>query len=220
MRPAFVESLLDGLGDGHLDLDSRIADIESLDGTPVSRSPLDEALRVDATVWLPDDLLMKLDGMTMACGLEARVPFLDRNVVELTMRMPDEVKISRGIAKVLIRKAFSDLLHDDIGGRAKHGFSLPLRFWLKTGLAGLLHETLGRQGLAAVPWLRPDAVATVIAAHHREGCDFGRQLWSLFVLASWFKEVQPTSLPLAPREREEERAVPQDGASQTVFARD
>jgi asparagine synthase (glutamine-hydrolysing) len=153
---------------------------------------LGRALRVDSQCFLPDDLLMKVDRMTMAHSLEARVPFLDYRVVELAMRMPSSVKIRNHRSKTVLRTAFDNLLGDTIAGREKHGFALPMHDWLATELRPLIEDGLGPRGLAGCPWLSSDAVRAVLNAHFAGHSRFEREIWMLYVLTSWFSEPHTT----------------------------
>jgi asparagine synthase (glutamine-hydrolysing) len=87
-------------------------------------SPLQQMLYYDQKVWLPDDLLVKADKMTMAASLELRVPFLDHKVVEWAWRVPQSQKIDGGVGKALMRRAFADLVPAPILSRDKVGFTV------------------------------------------------------------------------------------------------
>ena len=87
-------------------------------------SPLQRMLYYDQKVWLPDDLLVKADKMTMAASLELRVPFLDHKVVEWAWRVPQSLKVDGAVGKVLLRRTFSDLVPPAILARDKVGFAI------------------------------------------------------------------------------------------------
>lgn len=100
-------------------------------------SPLQQMLYYDQKVWLPDDLLVKADKMTMAASLELRVPFLDHKVVEWAWRVPQSHKIDGAVGKALLRRAFVDLIPPAILARDKVGFTV--------GGGGRFHEDVGRE---------------------------------------------------------------------------
>jgi asparagine synthase (glutamine-hydrolysing) len=87
-------------------------------------SPLQRMLYYDQKVWLPDDLLVKADKMTMAASLELRVPFLDHKVVEWAWRVPPSLKIQGAAGKVLLRQAFAEVIPTPILARDKEGFTV------------------------------------------------------------------------------------------------
>ena len=156
------------------------------------KGPLGPALAVDAQGWLPEDLLMKVDRTTMAHSLEARVPFLDHRVAELAFRMPASVKLRKGSGKAVLREACAELLGEELVGREKHGFDLPMGRWVRNELRPLIEATLGKGALPQTPWLHADGVAALLDAHARGRGDLERPIWSLFVLAAWFREIDRT----------------------------
>jgi asparagine synthase (glutamine-hydrolysing) len=195
MTPAFVDLLvrdlpaqdLGGIGD-------LISDLEQ---TWLPQSPdasrLSRALHVDIHGWLPEDLLMN-DRTTMTHSLEARVPFLDYRVVELAMSMPPDVKIRGGEGKVVVREAFRDLIGADLADRKKHGFNLPMNQWVKKELRPLLDESLGPDALTDTPWLNGGAVTALFGAHDADRGGFDRQIWTIFILVEWFRQLEAARL--------------------------
>ncbi len=93
---------------------------------------LDKLLYLSLKISLPDNLLMKVDKMTMAHAVEARVPFLDHKLVELSAQIPSKLKIKNNIEKYILRKSFKYLLPIDIAKRKKHGFTVPIHLWMDT----------------------------------------------------------------------------------------
>jgi asparagine synthetase B (glutamine-hydrolysing) len=108
---------------------------EKLSG--IGRTALDQALMADMRSWLVDDVLMKLDKMSMLNSLEARAPFLDYRLVEFALTIPDDYRIRMGIEKHILRESFRNLLPPAIVTRKKQGFNLPMGTWLKKDLAPL-----------------------------------------------------------------------------------
>jgi asparagine synthase (glutamine-hydrolysing) len=188
--PGAIEQLLSGLPAGYMrDIHDTTVQLEkSLLPKQGKLDALGRALRVDSQCYLPDDLLMKVDRMTMAHSLEARVPFLDYRVVELAMRMPSSVKIKNGRNKAVLRSAFGDLIGDTLSGRSKHGFALPMHDWLSTELRPLIDDRLGPGGLSECPWLSSGSVRAVLDAHYSGRARLEREIWMLYVLVSWFSE--------------------------------
>jgi asparagine synthase (glutamine-hydrolysing) len=188
MSPEFIDLLVGSLhGLDASDIGVVVQRMER-SWSPGTGSRLNRALHVDSSGWLPEDLLMKVDRTTMAYSLEARVPFLDYRVAELAMRMPAGVKIRDRVGKVVLREAFRELVGDELIDRRKHGFNLPMRDWVKRELGPLIQDSLGR--LDDLPWLEPRAVHALFDAHDGRRGDLSRQIWSLFVLVEWFREIR------------------------------
>jgi asparagine synthase (glutamine-hydrolysing) len=99
-------------------------------------------LYIDTKVWLPDDILLKADKMTMAHALELRVPFLDHKLVEFTAGLPAKFKLRGRWGKVLLREAMRGVLPEPILHRAKKGFPVPTEQWLRGPLKGYVRETV------------------------------------------------------------------------------
>ena len=158
-----------------------------------ARGPAGRYLAADFTSYLPDDLLVKEDRMTMAHGLEGRVPFLDREVVELAWRLPDHVKVRGLQTKWLLKRLALRWLPRDIVLRPKHGFAVPVGEWFRGELRDLGRDVLLERApgtLLSVP-----AVERLWEAHARREADLGPQLWALFVYRLW--ERRGTAVPAA-----------------------
>jgi asparagine synthase (glutamine-hydrolysing) len=146
---------------------------------------LDRALLADTGGWLPDNLLMKVDRMSMAHSLEVRVPFLDYRLVELAARIPAKMKRRDRTGKVIVREAFADRLGDTLKARGKHGFSLPIGSWLHGLMRPLAEESLS-SGLEKMPWIDRSAVDEITEDLMAGRMDMWRQTWMLLTLAAWF----------------------------------
>lgn len=157
--------------------------------------PLKRMLYFDLKVWLPDELLVKADKMTMATSLELRVPFLDHTLVEWAWRLPSSLQVRGGTGKYLLRRAMADLVPAEILNRPKEGFAIPVREWFRSGLSEkarrLLVEEQGRDSL-----LNRKEVETLIARHEAGREDLSDAIFTLAVLACWhsiFIERRPMS---------------------------
>ncbi|MDR0965657.1 MAG: asparagine synthase (glutamine-hydrolyzing) [Myxococcales bacterium] len=147
--------------------------------------PLRQMLLVDTRVWLPDDLLIKADKMTMAASIELRVPFLDHELLENAWEIPSGLKFSRGIGKRVLRAAMAGNIPEHILTRKKEGFPLPISRWLREEL----HEPC-RRALLSTRSLTREFVGAAIAEkwldEHRMGrVDRREELWALWVLETW-----------------------------------
>ena len=149
-------------------------------------SLLSRLLYLNARTYLLDDLLPKMDRMTMAHGLEARSPMLDRALMEYVAGLPDGLKRRGGRGKVVLKKAVADMLPRAILSRPKHGFGVPLGEWFRGELRPRVESLLlDRPRLGR--WLRPDALRQMFAEHLAGAGDRGHQLWTLLTLELWLR---------------------------------
>jgi asparagine synthase (glutamine-hydrolysing) len=144
--------------------------------------PVDQAMAADIAVYLPDDLLVKVDVATMAVGLEARSPFLDRELMSLAASLPAELKVPRGRTKALLRAAVADLVPREILSRGKTGFAVPLDSWLRGGLREMVHDLLLGPHARSRTHVKRTAVETLIGEHMRAEASHAHRLWALLML--------------------------------------
>ncbi|MBW2731159.1 MAG: asparagine synthase (glutamine-hydrolyzing) [Deltaproteobacteria bacterium] len=152
-----------------------------------SDDPLSRMLYVDTRLYLPADMLVKVDRMTMASGLEARVPFLDHELVELVARVPSAIKFRRHKEKALLKRAVRDLLPKSILQRKKAGFNVPVNAWLGGELRPLAERTLSPERVEAAGFFRPEAVAQLFAEHNERKHDHSYRLWGLLCFQLWYE---------------------------------
>ena len=146
---------------------------------------LNRQLCTDLNIYLADDILVKVDRMSMAVSLETRAPFLDVEVMELAFSMPGRLKVRGRERKLVLKRALADVLPAAILERSKEGFSIPIKNWLKRGLAPLMADLLSPERLRRRGWVEPDAVAARIAAHTAGRENHAHLLFSLMVLERW-----------------------------------
>jgi len=152
---------------------------------------LDQMLYVYTKQWLPDDLLLKADKMTMAHSLELRVPFLDHSFVEFAASLPVDLKIhkdanGRHTTKYLLRKAFAGKIPEEILNRRKMGFPVPLaRLW-GNGLAVKARDLFASRAFRESGLFDVTQVSALIDGG-RNGAAVAEQAWSLVVLATWLE---------------------------------
>lgn len=137
-------------------------------------------------VFMREDLLMKVDRMTMAHGLEARVPFLDNAAQEAAARISPEVLFRRGQTKAVLRQLATNLLPAAITQRPQHGFIVPLDRWFAGDFPAYVANLLGPGGLGRRGLVDADALAKVVAAFRQDGSQ-SRQIWSLSLLEIWYR---------------------------------
>jgi asparagine synthase (glutamine-hydrolysing) len=145
-----------------------------------------QSMYVDVKSQLADQLLMKVDKMTMAASLEARCPFLDQQLMEYVAALPTEMKISGEGAKLLLRRALRGLVPDALLDRPKHGFEVPIRRWLLHDLAPMADELLVAPGASIHRYIDPDFVRGLwVRLQERNDHQLARQIWTLLNFAVW-----------------------------------
>jgi asparagine synthase (glutamine-hydrolysing) len=158
-------------------------------GAVAAPSPDDGSLAaqllLDLRTWLVDNVLMKVDKMTMAASIEARVPFLDNEVVDWAMGVPDADKLAGGENKALVKRAALSVLPRDVVYRPKQAFHTPTATWFREPRGReLLQDTLLGARARGRGWFDPAEVERLIA-RHQAGHDGDQALWNMLVLELW-----------------------------------
>jgi asparagine synthase (glutamine-hydrolysing) len=152
-----------------------------------SATPLDRMLYADAKVWLPDDLLIKADKMTMANGLELRVPFLDHKMVEFAATLPNISKLNGGTGKALLRRSMDGVLPEAILHRPKKGFPIPIGSWLRTSLREFTRDHLLSADSACGRYVNRAETARLVQEHESASADRSQEIWTLLVFEFWHR---------------------------------
>jgi asparagine synthase (glutamine-hydrolysing) len=157
--------------------------------TASRRDPVTRTMVADVLTYLPCDLLVKVDMASMAHGLECRGPFLDHRVVELAMAMPIGRKLGLrgGRSKLVLKRAFADLLPAPIRDRPKMGFGVPLDRWFRGELKDELRAVLLDPVALGRGLFQPEAVARLVDDHIEGRRDHAYRLWALLMLELWFR---------------------------------
>jgi asparagine synthase (glutamine-hydrolysing) len=158
--------------------------------SPAGRSQpmLDRILALQYDSWLPEDILTKQDKMSMAHGIEARVPFLDHELVEFTLGLPPSLKLKHGISKVILRRYAARLLPQETVRRRKMPFYVPAeRYLAEPAFQALVADTLSERAVKARGLLKPEAVARVRDSMQTGEFLFVKQAISLMMLELWFR---------------------------------
>jgi asparagine synthase (glutamine-hydrolysing) len=183
-RPDDLERLLSGDVRAHLNGVASQPDFARIFARARNLDPLNRYLLADLSTWLPEDLLMKVDKMSMSVSLEARVPFLDHRVVELVAGMPSTLKWRRG-GKYILKRLATGLVPQEIIDRPKHGFRLPLDRWFRAELRPMAEDLLLGRSARERGFFDPAAV-TALWEHYVGGRDecFMR-VWTLINFEIW-----------------------------------
>jgi len=154
------------------------------------RSPLKRLLYVDQKVWLPDNLLLRGDQMTMAASLEERVPFLDHKLVELAARIPGRV-LARGLrTKVLLKQALRSRLHAEVLDRRKRGFTVPIGPWFRAPLKSFVADLLLCPSARTRDYCDRAHMEDFVREHFDGVRDRQKQLWALVNFELWLRSIQ------------------------------
>jgi asparagine synthase (glutamine-hydrolysing) len=149
------------------------------------RDECDRGLYVDVKSYLVDNCLVKVDRMSMACSLEARVPLLDKDLVELAFSMPPELKVADGKTKVLLKRVAARHVPRECVYRPKEGFSIPIKHWLKSDFLPILEELLSPANVRTDGIFRVEEVERLKREHLSGQANHSHVLWSLVVFHDW-----------------------------------
>jgi asparagine synthase (glutamine-hydrolysing) len=144
--------------------------------------PLSRAQYADLKIWLPGDILTKVDRASMAVSLEAREPLLDHRLVEFAAALPASARLRRGSGKYLLKRALASRLPREILHRPKMGFVTPVSAWFRGPLRREAEAIAWSPALAETGWFDGEAIARLAAAHVSGRAEHGRLLWQLVML--------------------------------------
>ena len=147
----------------------------------------DATLYADVTTYLPDTLLVKLDMMSMAHGLEARSPFLDHAFMEFAARLPVDMKLDGRNTKVALKRALRGVLPPDVLRRRKMGFNAPVDRWLRRELKELSYDLLLSLRARGRGYFQPRFVERMLREHAQGTRNWHAQIWNLMMLESWHR---------------------------------
>ncbi len=149
------------------------------------RDARDRFVRADLAGFLVDDILLKVDRMSMACGLEVRVPLLDHRLLEWVLRLPVPWRFREGRGKYLLRQVAGRYLPPDILQPRKQGFTVPIGRWLHGPLGLLVERLFASRRFAERGLIRPERARHLLDLHRSRRYDLGHRLWSLAILEIW-----------------------------------
>ncbi len=153
-----------------------------------SRDQLDQQQYADIKRYLPDDILFKVDRMSMAVSLEARGPFLDYTIAEFAARLPASLRLHGLDSKYLLKRAMQNMLPAEILQRPKLGFNMPYKNWLRHELRDLLLDALAPTRLKQQGIFRPGYVEGLIHEHLEGTRDHAHKLWQLLIFQLWSEQ--------------------------------
>ena len=148
---------------------------------------VDPLLYLDSRTYLPGDILTKVDRMSMAVSLEARVPLLDHKLIEFVTRIPAALKLKGLTTKHIFKQAVRGLIPDELLDRPKQGFGVPIPQWINSELRGRIRETLTEKQTQQRGYFDPGYVNLMLDEHEKHRRDHSAQLWSLFMFELWHR---------------------------------
>ncbi len=151
-------------------------------------SPDNWMLYQDAVMYLPDDILTKVDRMSMANSLEVRVPLLDHRMVEFAATVPFALKVRHGRGKRLMRHALRNTLPGPILRPRKQGFSIPVHRWFRTELRSVFHDHVLSPNARLRDYCEQAAIRPLAEAHEKGEENFGHHFWALLMLEHWLAQ--------------------------------
>lgn len=157
----------------------------------------EDYLRFDQKYYLPDDILAKVDRMSMAHSVEVRPPFLDHRIVEFAASIPTSLKTQGSQRKIVLRHLMKGRLPESIPGRKKVGFDIPAHRWLRGPLRPLLEDTLAAGTANYGDMFRTSEIERCLREHLARRGNLGYELWGLMILFLWMKrwQIQTSAIP-------------------------
>jgi asparagine synthase (glutamine-hydrolysing) len=147
-----------------------------------------QMMRFDLETYLPDDVLTKVDRMSMAHSIESRVPLLDNEVIDFANTLPSDLKIRNGRRKHVLKEVAAKLLPEGLVDRKKQGFGVPLGVWFRGGLRELFADTLLSSSALQRGYFEPRFVRQIVDEHLSGRRDHTLRLWQLVVFERWHRQ--------------------------------
>ena len=153
-----------------------------------AQDAITQMLWVDLMTYLPDDILVKVDKMSMAVSLETRAPFLDHKLIEYLAGVPTSLKLRGWNPKYLLKKAGERFLPPQILQRQKQGFVVPIASWLKYEMREYIRDILLGETARNRGYMNPEQVERVLDAHQQGTLDYSQQLWAFLMFELWCRK--------------------------------
>ena len=161
----------------------------------------------DQKYFLPDDILSKVDRMSMAHAVEVRPPFLDHRIVEFAATLPASLKIQGSRQKFVLKKLMEGRLPSSVIQRSKVGFDIPAHQWLRGPLRPLLLDTLHAAASSYADFFKRNEIDAVVNRHLERRANLGYHLWGLMLLFLWMKRWRIQAAPVLAREEQAGESV-------------
>jgi asparagine synthase (glutamine-hydrolysing) len=156
-----------------------------------------QMMHFDADTYMPEDVLVKVDRMSMAHSIESRVPLLDNRVIDFAATLPAHFKVREGRRKHILKELAATLLPRDVVERRKQGFGVPLGHWFRGDMRSLFADTLLSTRSLTRGFFEPSFVRRLVDEHLSGRKDHAMRLWQLLVFERWHAQyVDRTSSPV------------------------
>lgn len=154
-----------------------------------TKDKMDQCLFADFGTYLPDDLMVKVDIDSMAVALEGRSPFLDHEMLELTAKIPFNLKLKgRNNKKYILKEALRGLVPDEVMFRPKMGFGVPIEVWFRGDLKSFAYDTILSEKAMGRGIFRKEVIKKLLDTHTATDINYANQIWALITLELWFQE--------------------------------
>ena len=147
----------------------------------------EQMLHQDLRMYLPDDILTKVDRMSMAVSLETRVPLLDHRIVEFAATVPFRFKYNKGVSKRLVKHALRGLVPEELLKQRKRGFAVPIHRWFRGPLREHYRETVLSGDALNQDFLDSDLTGRIFEDHVDRREDYGHHLWTVLMFEHWLR---------------------------------
>ena len=151
-----------------------------------SRTYLDDMTYLELKIRLAEQLLTRVDRISMASSLEARAPFLDTDLVEFALTIPPSLRVRDGTTKYPLKQALEGVVPASVLQRRKQGFRVPLPEWFREDLSDLVARVLRTSTIHERGWFHADFIENLLADHRSGRHDYSFKLWNLFILFAWY----------------------------------
>jgi asparagine synthase (glutamine-hydrolysing) len=168
----------------NIDRERTLKPVRELQQRVRGQNTLDAMLYIDTKTWLPDDLLIKADKMTMANSIELRVPLLDHKILEFAASLPPKFKLNGFNLKYILKRALSKRIPREIRERKKTGFPVPYEAWLRTDLKDMVHSVLTDRRTIERGYFRKDSIENLLKMNS-DGHNYSKEVFSLLSLELW-----------------------------------
>ncbi len=163
------------------------AELPEMPGVPADRDPLTGAMLLDYRSYLRDNLLVKVDRATMLSSVEARAPYLDRDVTRFALSLPADLRVRGTTTKWILKKAAEAWIPKDVIYRRKRGLSVPIASWLNHGLRGEVDRLLAPQRLRDEGLVDDVYVSNLLIEHRSGRANHAKPLWAVVMLQYWLE---------------------------------
>lgn len=187
LKPSLLSPRMNAKLNGHSSLATVQQYLKHIEHERPNSDYLSRMTYLELKIRLPELLLMRVDKITMATSVEARVPFLDHHLVEHAMGLPDNLKVNGKTGKHILKRALESILPHDLLYAKKRGFGAPIREWFRTGIGETYSDGLMNSPIWKRDYFDRDFVTRMLAEHRSGRADWSFHLWALLNLSLWYE---------------------------------